>query len=196
VGNLINTACLDELGIAVVGIGEDANLEVAAWFGFVEQANFERTAGGRPDIRAEATALVVIGAMLLCVLKRGHSGFLSIEPHDLRRLRCRLDFALHRNAHDFDLERRAAGPAELGLNGIGLAEHLLAEPDQHGDVAGACGLHLEVANFGAAHLAAFFVGAPEFRLFEAFLKSVVRNSEASCDAGERVHVCGEIADFR
>ena len=112
VGNFVDSACLDELGIAVVGIGEDANLEVAAWFGFVEQANFERTAGGRPDIRAEATALVVIGAMLLCELKRGHSGFLSIEPHDLRRFRCWFELALclhplHRDAHDFDLERRA-----------------------------------------------------------------------------------------
>ena len=65
-GTLIGPFGFEDLGIAVLGIRQHTNLEVAARLGFMQQTNFQRAAGFAPDVRAETPALVVVGAVLLC----------------------------------------------------------------------------------------------------------------------------------
>ena len=65
-GTLIGPFGFEDLGIAVVGVGQHTNLEVAARLGFMQQTNFQRAAGFAPDVRAETPPLVIVGAVLLC----------------------------------------------------------------------------------------------------------------------------------
>jgi hypothetical protein len=82
----------------------------------------------------------------------------------------------------------------LRLNGVPLAEVNFAQPNEHSDITGTRGLHLQVAHLGAAKPAAALEAELEFRFFKAALKSIAGNTECSGNLSNVIEAGGQFLD--